>query len=201
MGVTIHSGDREFRVPDHYPLNRGGLPTSTKMASSTSASRASAGTQTWTMAAATRKLPLMIMADNLKFSKHKEIKGKAAYDRYDNFDAIEVPFTDAIPSDYDGAMGVPITFLDKYNPEQFEILGITTSTFGGSCKKYPKQVQVGNDGKRSEVTKLNDAPAIKVNMPPIGRTHYIVNGEYFVLSYHRILIRRRSARPTKGGEK
>lgn len=73
------------------------------------------------------RLPLMTMEDNLKFSKHKEIKGKAAYDRYDNYDAIEVPFVDAIPSDYDGAMGVPITFLDKYNPEQFEILGATES--------------------------------------------------------------------------
>lgn len=70
-----------------------------------------------------QELPLMTMADNLRFSKHKEIKGKAAYDRYDNYDAIEVPFTDAIPSDHEGAMGVPITFLDKYNPEQFEILG------------------------------------------------------------------------------
>jgi hypothetical protein len=68
------------------------------------------------------KLLLMTLADNLKFSKHKKIRGKAAYDRYDNYDAIEVPYTDAIPSDYDGAMGVPITFLDKYNPEQFEIL-------------------------------------------------------------------------------
>jgi len=74
-----------------------------------------------------QKLALMTMADNLKYSKHKKIKGKAAYDRYDNYDAIEVPFTDAIPSDYDGAMGVPITFLDKYNPEQFEILGATES--------------------------------------------------------------------------
>lgn len=70
-----------------------------------------------------QKLPLMTMAENLKFSKHKAIKGKTEYDRYDNYDAIEVPFTDAIPSDYDGAMGVPITFLDKYNPEQFEIVG------------------------------------------------------------------------------
>ena len=70
-----------------------------------------------------RALPLMTMSDNLKFSKHKEIKGKETYDRYDNYDAIEVPFTDAIPSDYDGVMGVPISFLDKYSPEQFEILG------------------------------------------------------------------------------
>ena len=68
-------------------------------------------------------LRLMTMADNLKFSKHKEIKGKPAYDRYDNYDAIEVPFTDAIPSDYDGVMGVPVSFLDKYCPEQFEIVG------------------------------------------------------------------------------
>lgn len=68
-------------------------------------------------------LSLMTMADNLRFSKHKELRGKEAYDRYDNYDAIEVPFTDAIPSDYEGVMGVPISFLDKYCPEQFEILG------------------------------------------------------------------------------
>lgn len=68
-------------------------------------------------------LPLMTMADNLKYSKHKEIQGKKSYDRYVNYDAIEVPYTDAIPSDYDGAMGVPISFLDKYSPEQFEIIG------------------------------------------------------------------------------
>lgn len=67
-------------------------------------------------------LPLMTMADNLKFSKHKRLRGKKAYDRYINYDAIEVPFTDAIPSDYDGVMGVPISFLDKYNPDQFEII-------------------------------------------------------------------------------
>lgn len=70
-----------------------------------------------------QQLPLMSMADNLKYSKHKEIKGKKSYDNYDNYDAIEVPFTDAIPSDYSGVMGVPVTFLDKYNPEQFEIVG------------------------------------------------------------------------------
>ena len=69
-------------------------------------------------------LPLMTMRDNLKYSKHKEIKGKSKYDKYDNYDAIEVPFTDAIPSDYDGVMGVPISFLDKYCPEQFEIVGM-----------------------------------------------------------------------------
>ena len=67
-------------------------------------------------------LPLMTLEENLKYNKHKEIKGKKAYDKYDNYDAIEVPFTNAIPSDYSGVMGVPISFLDKYSPEQFEII-------------------------------------------------------------------------------
>ncbi|MFA6667587.1 MAG: adenine-specific methyltransferase EcoRI family protein [Bacilli bacterium] len=72
-------------------------------------------------------LPLMTMNDNIKFSSHKNVKG-LGYKKYDNYDAIEVPFTDAIPSDYDGIMGVPITFLDKYNPEQFEIIGQMVTT-------------------------------------------------------------------------
>jgi hypothetical protein len=76
-------------------------------------------------------LKLMTMAENLKYSKHKEIRGKGMYDRYDNYDAIEVPFTDAIPSDYDNAMGVPISFLNKYCPEQFEIIGETESNGKG----------------------------------------------------------------------
>ena len=67
-------------------------------------------------------LPLMTMSDNLRFSHHKEIKGKKSYDHYDNYDGIDVPFYDAIPSDYNGVMGVPITFLNKYCPEQFEIV-------------------------------------------------------------------------------
>ncbi len=67
-------------------------------------------------------LSLMTKADNLKFSKHNDIK-KYGYVKYSNFNAIEVPHTDAIPSDYDGLMGVPITFLDKFNPDQFKIVG------------------------------------------------------------------------------
>jgi len=93
------------------------------------------------------KLPLMTMADNLKFSKHKEIKGKAAYDRYANYDAIEVPFTDAIPSDYDGNMGVPITFLDKYNPDQFEILG-SSMTLGVPMSQVAKKGSYLRGGPR-----------------------------------------------------
>lgn len=73
------------------------------------------------------ELQLMTMRENLKFNKRLRKKlekdyGKVEYPHYDNYDAIEVPFTECIPSDYDGVMGVPITFMDKYNPDQFEIV-------------------------------------------------------------------------------
>ena len=68
-------------------------------------------------------LSLMTMADNLKFNK--KMRDKTEYDRYANYDAIEVSYTDAIPSDFDGEMGVPISFMDKYNPDQFEIVGVS----------------------------------------------------------------------------
>ena len=68
-------------------------------------------------------LQLMTLEDNIVASKHKEIRG-IGYPKYDNYDAIEVPFVDAIPKDYNGVMGVPVTFLDKYDPNQFEIVGV-----------------------------------------------------------------------------
>jgi len=83
-----------------------------------------------------QSLPLMTMSDNIKFSSHKNIKGKK-YAKYDNYDAIEIPYTDAIPSDYDGVMGVPITFLDKYNPEQFEIIGASDNGVVDEKYKLP----------------------------------------------------------------
>ncbi len=199
MGVTIHSGDREFRVPDHYPLNAAGWRIDENGVKYIRVK----GVRWFTNLDHGRRhedLPLMTMADNLKFSKHKEIKGKAAYDRYDNYDAIEVPFTDAIPSDYDGMMGVPITFLDKYNPEQFEILGYEKS-YHLQTKTYEMQVQVDTAGKRSNVTKLNDGAAIKVDRPPTDETYYIVDGEYYIQQYKRIFIRHRRTRPAGGTNK
>lgn len=138
-----------------------------------------------------KPLPLMTMSDNLKFSKHKQIRGKAAYDHYDNYDAIEVPFTDAIPSDYDGAMGVPISFLDKYCPEQFEIVGITKTWYGEANKTYPPQIQVSTNGKRSEVTKLNDGATLKLDSPPSNQTYYMVGKEFYIQLYARVLIKHR----------
>ena len=137
-----------------------------------------------------KPLQLMTMADNIKFSRHKEIKD-IGYPHYDNYDAIEVPFTDAIPSDYEGVMGVPISFLDKYCPEQFEIVMITKTWYGGASKTYPEQIQVDRNGKESKVTKLNDGPVIKVSEPPTDGTYYRIGNNYYIQQYARILIRKK----------
>ncbi|WP_289697558.1 MULTISPECIES: adenine-specific methyltransferase EcoRI family protein [Bacteroidales] len=133
-------------------------------------------------------LSLMTMEENIMYSKHKDIRGRG-YVHYDNYDAIEVPYTDAIPSDYDGAMGVPITFLDKYCPDQFEILGITKTWFGGANKVYPEQIQVSSSGKESRVTKLNDGAVLWHNEMPENETYYIVEGRYYTQVYARVIIR------------
>lgn len=133
-------------------------------------------------------LSLMTKDENIMYSKHKDIRGKG-YAKYDNYDAIEVPYTDAIPSDYDGAMGVPITFLDKYCPDQFEILGITKTWFGGANKVYPEQIQVSSSGKESRVTKLNDGATLRLSEAPSGETYYVVDNRFYTQVYARVLIR------------
>jgi len=136
---------------------------------------------------------------NLDVEKHKDMitlykkLSSNEYPRYDNYDALEVAKVSEIPTDYEGVVGVPITFVDKHNPEQFEIIGMTKTPIGTHLrtKVYPKQIQVGKDGARSNVTKLNDGAAIKVSEPPIDRTYYIVDGEYYIAMYPRILIKRK----------
>ena len=82
-------------------------------------------------------LTLMTKAENKKFSSHKEVKG-IGYLRYDNYNAIEIPYADAIPEDHKGVMGVPISFLGKYSPEQFEIVGMCENQdlYGLKTYKY-----------------------------------------------------------------
>lgn len=119
-GHSITSGDREFMVPDSYPLAAAGWRIDEKGRKYIRVK----GVRWFTNLEHGRRhepLRLMSMKDNLRYSKHKEIR-ENGYQKYDNYDAIEVPYTDAIPSDYDGVMGVPISFLDKYCPEQFEIV-------------------------------------------------------------------------------
>ncbi len=182
MGVTIHSGDREFRVPDHYPLNAAGWRVDENGVKYIRVK----GVRWYTNLDHGRRheeLPLMTMEDNLRYSKHKELQGKAAYDRYDNYDAIEVPFTDAIPSDYDGAMGVPVTFLDKYNPDQFEILGITDRD--------------NNSGVKTKEYTEADVP----NFGDLNRRGVIRVGNGYKLTYARLIIRHRRRTRLAGGMK
>lgn len=119
LGPTISSGDREFQVPDSYPLTAAGWRVDEN---GTKFIRVK-GVRWFTNLDHGRRhqpLSLMTMAENRKFNK--KLAGKDAYERFDNYDAIEVPFSNAIPSDYDGIMGVPISFLDKHSPEQFEVI-------------------------------------------------------------------------------
>ena len=120
------------------------------------------------------------------------------YPHYDNYDAIEVSKIFDIPLDYSGVMGVPITFLGKYNPDQFEIVGITKTWFGGASKTYDMQTQVSKNGATSTVSKLNDGPALRVSVPPKDKTYYIVDGEYFIQAYARVLIRNKYPEQPKG---
>ena len=119
-------------------------------------------------------LQLMTMAENFKHSKHKELRGRKEYIHYENYDAIEVPFTDAIPSDYDGVMGVPLTFLDKYCPEQFEIIGHPHGDYGLELglKPFPRELKAQNKGLRD------------------GDLYYMKDGKP-ELPYRRILIRKK----------
>jgi len=121
LGPSITSGDREFQVPDDYPITAAGW----RIGEDGKKYLRIKGVRWFTNLDHGRRhepLPLMSMADNRKFNK-KVQKNPNSYKKYDNYDAIEVPYTNAIPSDYEGVMGVPISFLDKYCPEQFEILG------------------------------------------------------------------------------
>jgi hypothetical protein len=121
-------------------------------------------------------LRLMTMAENLKHSKHKDIRGREDYVHYENYDAIEVPYTDAIPSDYEGAMGVPLTFLDKYCPEQFEIIGHPHGDYGLELglKPFPRELKELNKGLRD------------------GDLYYMKDGKP-ELPYRRILIHKKQS--------
>jgi hypothetical protein len=126
LWAGTHAGDMAFKVPANSE------PRETRYwEDATGQKWRSIGNATWLTniehGRRHTKQQLMTMEENLKYNKtliRKLMKeyGELKYPQYDNIDAIEVPVTEAIPSDYDGYMGVPITFIDKYNPEQFEIV-------------------------------------------------------------------------------
>ena len=131
MGVSIHSGDREFSVPSEY-----GFRTKNSRIDKNGMKYIRVPSIRWltNLEHGRRHEPMMLMSmrDNLKYSRHKQVR-ELGYQRYDNYDAIDVPFTECIPDDYKGVMGVPITFLDKYCPEQFEIVGLDRYTVPKEC--------------------------------------------------------------------
>ena len=131
-----------------------------------------------------QSIPLMSMADNLRYSKHKEIKGRTEYEKYDNYDAIEVPYTDSIPNDYDGVMGVPISFLDKYCPEQFEILGMCENEdlYGLKTRTYTTE-----ECKQAYVDKFGKPGTYDLNASGV-----VIRNGLKEKVYQRILIRRKS---------
>lgn len=195
LGPTITSGDREFQVPSSYPL----AAASSRIDDDGNRFIRVKGVRWFTCLDHGRRhqpLALMTMDDNKKFSKHKEVNG-FGYKTYDNYDAIEIPFTDAIPSDYEGVMGVPITFLDKYSPEQFEILGATQRGCHDEVpdtKKYDTYWEVRPDGTKtgSSGGKTNENANLVGND---GKKNYFTdkNGRVIQSAYQRIFIRHRKA--------
>jgi len=137
LGASIHSGDREFGVPDDYPLTA----ASSRIDEDGNKFIRVKGVRWFTNLDYKERYEDLILYKNY---------APEEYPKYENFDAINVNKTKDIPSDYDGYMGVPITFLDKYNPEQFEIIGLGISNSGKEFgvqpykpehKKYRKEVQ------------------------------------------------------------
>lgn len=180
--LGVNHGDMEFRVPDYSE------PRKTRFWIDEDG-------QKW------RSLGNACWFTNLDHSRrHEEIplfrkyeEDPSQFPKYDNYDAIEVGRVANIPIDWDGMMGVPITFLGRHNPDQFEILGITKTwddARGLKVREYPRQTQVSSGGKRTSVTKLNDGPAIAVDERPQG-THYEVDGDFYIQTYARILVRRK----------
>lgn len=121
------------------------------------------------------------------------------YIKYDNYNAINIDTYLDIPCDYSGLMGVPITFLDKYNPKQFKILGMTKTPIcyenereALRTKEYKNVTQHNKNGRTCPGNKVNDGPTIIVKEKPTNKTYYTTNdvNGYLIAPYARILIQR-----------
>lgn len=196
-GESIHSGDREFAIPDEYPIEASGWRVDENGRKYIRVK----GVRWYTNIEHGRRhkpMDLMTMADNRKYSKHHgNDKWRFAYLPYDNYNAIEVPFSDAIPSDYDGVMGVPISWLDFYCPEQFEILGITAGRdefdkIAWPIKRYVNPIQINKNGSKSNGSKANTRATILLDTIPDDIYYIADNAKCPIqITYARILIRKR----------
>ena len=187
LGYSIHSGDRKFNVPDSYPLNAAGYGIDSDGKKFIRVK----GVRWFTNIDHGKRheqLILDTMEHNLKFNKKLRKKfekdyGKLEYPHYDNYDAIEVPFTDAIPSDYDGVMGVPITFMDKYNPDQFEIIGMAENE---DLYKLKTRIYTSEEKKDAYFAKFGRSGQYDLNASGV-----VKQWGRFEKVYQRLLIRER----------
>ena len=143
LGATGNGNDMVFAVPNGIEIAEGDRQKAARLGYVGNYTRL--GNSCWFTnldhGRRHKPLPLMTKADIIKFSTKKP------FEKYDNYNALEVSFVKNIPSDYDGVMGVPISFLDKYSPDQFEILGSDAYDETPPIKKYATKVKVVN-GKR-----------------------------------------------------
>ena len=190
-GSSISSGDREFGVPDSYPLAAAGyrIDENGKKYIRVKGVRWFSNIEHGRLH---QPLSLMTMSDNIKHSKHKEVKG-IGYVKYDNYDAIEIPYTDAIPSDYDGMMGVPISFLDKYCPDQFEIIGTISAPSDPDTlnlgKDYSEYIGYTQDRKLNGRTGSTFGKCPVIVMDDKVHPYYEKEGVRVQTTYHRIFIK------------
>lgn len=131
----------------------------------------------------------------LDLHENHYIGNEDKYPKYDNYDAINVDKVADIPCDYYECIGVPITFLEKYCPEQFKIVGFTSGQndfdeCAWPIKRYSDPIQVNRDGSEINGSKANTRPMILVDKKPSG-IYYLApeSSGYLVASYARILIR------------
>ena len=179
IGASIHSGDRAFYVPDDYPLNAAGCGVD---ADGRKFIRVK-GVRWYTNLGFRQRHDELILAKRYVPEK---------YHMYDNYDAINVDKTADIPCDYDGIMGVPITFLDKYSPDQFEIvaLGHSKDNFTPT-KTYINPKMHRKDGTVVSGGSVNSVLAYAVEEQPVGQVYYSADNVdgYLMVPYARILIR------------
>ena len=188
----INGENMKFRVPDSYPMTGTEVETDSNGIKYISV----AGTGWFTNLDHGRRhqpLELMTMKDNLKYNKELLTKLKKDYNTntypvYDNYDALEVPVTMGIPSDYDGVMGVPISFLPKYCPEQFEIIGSDAYDGTPPTKKYSNKVKVVN-GERMK--SLTGTMGCVIKTEDYGSGTYFDVGYPVKAVYKRLFIRRK----------
>lgn len=179
LGASIHSGDRKFYVPDDYPLNASGCGIDEDG-------------RRYIRVKGVRWYTNLDLKQRHEETILVKRYSSELYPTYDNYEAIDVSKVSDIPCDYAGIMGVPITFMDKYNPDQFDIIGCADYT----GKYGSDDIGVGRIGEKWIETYRKNG----------GRGHYTANMTSLVYynsdgnarnTFKRILVRNKHPEPAK----